>query len=216
MNPMNSRRPFAGRRRACLRSAGASVCALALMALSLANVGCGGLAAQAQELEERGDLENAVAVYREILQEDPEDRVALSNAAVCLMVMGEYDEAVVLQERLVALDPTDSYTRVELGFNYLNHQDRPGDAVRVLREATLLEPSAKNLTFLGQALIASGDKGGAEQTLRQAVEVDPEYSHSYGVLVNFLEAEGRMGEAEQVAEQAALQGITIPNGPQED
>ncbi len=47
-------------------------------------------------------------------------------------LLGRHDEALALQERVVALDPKDVQTRIELGFNYLNHQKRAADAVRVL------------------------------------------------------------------------------------
>ena len=107
--------------------------------------------AEAEQLEAQGDVEEAVVVYEEVLQENPDDVEALSRAAVDLAFMGRFNDALPLQERMVAPGATDVQTRVELGFNYLNHQERPNDAVRVFGEAAELEPSAKNLTFLAQA-----------------------------------------------------------------
>ena len=198
-----------GQGRARLRVAGVPLVSVALIALCLAVLGCGNLLANARESEERGDLNGAVAGYLAALETDPDNLDALSGAAVCLLMLQRHDEALLVQERLVALDTGDVQNRVELGFNYLNHQDRPGDAARVLREATVLEPSAKNLTFLAQAQMASGDSGGAEQTLLQAIGVDPRYAHSYTTLVRLLEAAGRGSEAGQVKAQALQQGITI-------
>jgi tetratricopeptide (TPR) repeat protein len=171
--------------------------------------GCSDPLASARELEEQGDLIGAVAAYQEVLQEEPDNVAALSGAAVCLLLLGRYGEALVLQERVVALDPKDVQTRVELGFNYLNHQGRPADAVRVLQEAASLDPSAKNLSFLAQAQAASGDAAGAESTLLQAVAADPGYAYSYTQLVRLLESQGRAEEAEQLTEEALARGIAI-------
>jgi tetratricopeptide (TPR) repeat protein len=185
--------------------------AVAVMVLVLcpATLGCADLESQARALEEEGDLSGAVALYERVLESDPNDAVALEAAAVDLLLLGRYDEALPLQQRLVDLDPNEVQTRIELGFNYLNHQDRPGDAVRVMREAVALEPTAKNLTFLGQALSADGDVGGAEDSLRQAIKTDPTYAHSYAVLVGLLKDLGRGDEIAAVVEAAAAEGIAV-------
>ena len=161
----------------------------------------------ALDLERAGDLDGALGAYQQVLVEDPDDVGALSGAAVCLMLLQRFDEALELQERVVALDPGDALTRVELGFNYLNHQERADDAVRVMSEAAALESSAKNLTFLAQAQAATGDLAGAEDTLRQAIETDPQYGYSYSQLASLLEEQGRGDEARGVREEAAALGI---------
>jgi tetratricopeptide (TPR) repeat protein len=189
------------------------ICMVAVMAVSLCAdllaSGCSGPMDRALELEKSGDPEGAIAAYQQVLAEDPANVVALSRAAVCLLALGRYDEALVLEERVVALDPTDALTRVELGFNYLNHQGRPDDAVEMLGEAAALDPSAKNLTFLAQAQAASDDYAGAESTLHQAMEADPEYGYSYGQLVRLLEEQGHGDEADEVREQALARGIPL-------
>lgn len=202
-----ARRRFGAHGALCVLSA-------VLVALvGLAALGCGDpyaeLKSQALGLEERGDLEAAVEVYGQILAADPEEGEAVEAAAADLMMLGRYDEALVLQERQVALDSGDVQTRVELGFNYLNHQDRPGDAVGVLEEAVDLEPTGQNRTFLGQALIASGDSLAAEQSLRRAIEEEPGYAFSYTVLTDLLREEGRAADAAAVVEVAAAQGISV-------
>ena len=96
----------------------------------------------------------------------------LTEEAVALAGSGRFDEALPIQERIAALDPNDAQIRVELGFNYLNHQNNPAGAVAVFKEAVALEPSSKCMTFLAQAYIASGDSTAAETTLRQAIGAD--------------------------------------------
>lgn len=183
--------------------------AMMLVAVSIVLPGCGDAMAQARALEDQGDLSGAVALYREVLEQEPDNAEALLGAALDLSFLGRFDEALVFQERLVAIDPGNVQIRTELGFNYLNHQDRSADAVRVLTEAAALDRSAKQLTFLSQAQIAAGDHEAAERSLTEAIEIDPQYGHSYSVLVRMLEDDMRSADAAEVRESAASRGIDI-------
>jgi tetratricopeptide (TPR) repeat protein len=193
------------------------VCAVLVTLMSVACMvvfgGCSDALGDALKMERQGDLEGALAIYGEMLKSDPDDAQALSGQAVCLMLLKRYDEALTVQERLTQVDPTDVQIRVELGFNYLNHQSRPKDAVRVLREAVKLQPSAKNLCFLAQALEAADDTRGAEETLRQAVASEPGYAYSYQLLSALLQKLGRAEEADQVIQQAVSLGIDVTETP---
>lgn len=184
--------------------------AVALVAVVLLAAGaCGDVMAEARALEDRGDLEGAVVLYEQILEEQPDDLSALSAAAVDLLLLGLFDEALPLQERVRALDPDEIQIRIELAFNYLNHQGRAGDAVRVFEEAVALEPGAKHMTYLAQALMEAGNTAESERSLREAIEMDAGYGHSYSVLVRLLRAQGRAEEAAVIVEQASLHGITV-------
>lgn len=187
-----------------------TVVALSVLSVLAGIVGaCSDGLAEARRLENAGDWEAALAVYKETLAKDSDDLAALSGAAVALMVLHRFDEALEYQERLVAADPKDAQTRVELGFNYLNHQDRPDDAARVLQEAADLDPTAKHLTFFAQALEQAGQTGEAEQVLRDAIETDAEYTYAYSQLVRLLQSQGRDVEAGALVEQALESGVTI-------
>jgi tetratricopeptide (TPR) repeat protein len=182
---------------------------LMLTTLSLSVLGCDDPMKRAADLEDAGDVEGAIAVYQDILANEPDSLAALSGEAVCLVMLRRYDEALPLQEKVIALDKKDVLTRVELGFNYLNHQDRSADAVRVLSEARSLEPTGKHLVYLAQAQVATGDAAGAESTLREALEVDPLYAHAYAQLVDLLEGQDRSQEAEEVRELALTRGVDL-------
>lgn len=181
------------------------VCAAALSLMP----GCGDSLSEARTLEERGDLNGAVTAYEKVLKLEPDSSEALVGEAVCLMTLGRFNDALPLQERAVAGDPRDVQIRLELGFNYLNHQDRPRDAVRVLAEAAALEASAKNLGFLAQAQMASGENQAAEQTLRRAIDHEPSYVRTYTLLVALLNREGRAQEARRLVDEAAMRGVVI-------
>ncbi len=133
----------------------------------------------------------------------------LTDEAVALMSSGRFDEALPIQERIATLDPKDAQIRVELGFNYLSHQDRPADAVTAFEEAVELEPSAKHLTFLAQAYLGSGDPRSAEKTLMEAIEADESYGHAYAVLVSLLEEQDRRAEAAELRQAAENAGVAL-------
>ncbi len=192
-----------GRGRSLLGLPAVAAVACVLLVVGAAAAGCGGGLDRAQAREAEGDLAGAVTEYRNLLAGEPENLDALSGLAVALVMLQRWDEALAVQERVVALDADDTQTRTELGFNYLNHQDRPADAVRVFREAAVIEPSGKHLAFLAQAQIAGGDIDGAEQTLREAVETEPPYARAFSMLIDLLEESGRTEDAAQVGRDAA-------------
>lgn len=183
---------------------------LAVMLVALSAVSCSdGVLSQAEKADAAGDLESAVRLYSDYLSREPNDITALRGLAVDLYLMGRFSDALPYQEKVVALDSKDFQTRIELGFNYLNHQDEPGKAVAVLGEAATLEPSAKHMTFLAQAQLAAGEQEAAESTLRRAIEVDAGYGHAYVVLIGLLENQGRATEAATLREAALGAGLKI-------
>jgi tetratricopeptide (TPR) repeat protein len=179
-----------------------------LPALALLVSACSSDVDKARKLENEGDIGGAIAIYQAVLKDDSGNVAALSALGSDLMIQGRFDEALPIQEETVKLDSKDVQTRVELGFNYLNHQNRPSDAVRVLKEAAALDGSAKNLTFLAQAQAAAADTAGEEASLRQAIAKDPKYPHAYTLLRDLLVSLGRTQDAAQVGDMARQQGVT--------
>ena len=189
---------------------GRALSLVALITLAVLGVAaCGSPLDEARTLERAGDLEGAVTLYKVILADDPKDLEALTGLAVDLLQLKRYDEALPVQEAIVAVDTKDALTRVELAFNYLNHQDQPDKAVRYLTEAVALEPSPKNLTFLAQAQIQAGDPEAAEQNLRKSLTDDPEYVHAYVVLLSLFDSQGRPEDAADLREQARSNGVDL-------
>ena len=173
---------------------------------------CGALGqrvAEAQKAEQAGDLSSAATLYQERLKTHPDDLTAVKALAGIFYIERKWDEALPFQEKAVALDPKESQIRVELGFNYLNHQSRPADAVRVLQEAATIEPTAKYLAFLAQAQAAAGDLQGAEKTLRTALATDKSYPHTYTLLISLLDRQGRTAEAAELRSAAEAAGIAL-------
>ncbi len=187
--------------------------AIVVLVVVPVTAGCADDLGTARDLEASGDLVGALSVYERVLERNPENLEALVGSALDLLLLQRYDEARILQERVIALDCTDVQTRVELGFNYLNHQDLPLDAVRVLREAASLDPTPQHLSFLAQAERVSGDVESAEATLHKALEADPSYARSYDLLIGLLEAAGRLEEVDALREYASLHGVSTDAEP---
>lgn len=134
------------------------------------------------------------------------DLDALTEQAVGLMSSGRYDDALPIQQQIAMLDPEDDQIRLELGFNYLNHQDEPALAAVAFEEAVALQQSARNETFLAQAQLAVGDEAAAEASLRKAVEIDGRYERAYAMLAELLERQGRAAEATAILEASQIAG----------
>jgi Tfp pilus assembly protein PilF len=180
-----------------------------LLVTILVAVGCSNDLSQARKAEKAGDLASAVSLYQERLRTSPDDLAAVKALAGIFYLERKWDDALPVQEKAVALDPKETQIRVELGFNYLNHQGQPGKAVVVFQEAAALEPTAQYLGFLAQAQLAVGDQQTAEATLRQGLTKDKSYGHTYVLLIPLLERQGRTAEAAQLREAAQSAGVAL-------
>jgi len=181
---------------------------LALVALGAA--GCSDDAlAEARKAEEAGDLAQATTVYGEYVEAHPDDLEALKELAAILYIQRRWNEALPVQERVVALDPAEALIRVELGFNYLNHQMLADRAVIVFQEASAIEPTAQYLSFLAQAQVGAGDEQAAEASLRDALATDKTYPHTYALLTALLEEQGRTDEAAALRRTAESEGVAL-------
>jgi Tfp pilus assembly protein PilF len=190
-----------------------TACALVVLLLLafvvLSASACSNSLSEAQKAEQAGDVSSATTLYQEWLKTHPDDLTAIKALAGIFYVERKWDEALPFQEKAVALDPREAQIRVELGFNYLNHQSKPAEAVRVLQEATVLEPTAKYLAFLAQAQLAVRDDQGAEKTLRTALATDKSYPHTYTLLIPLLERQGRAAEATELRSAAEAAGVAL-------
>jgi predicted Zn-dependent protease len=183
-----------------------------LFAVGALAAGCTDKITEAQLAEEAGDLSSAEALYQEQLAAHPDNLQALKGMAGVLYLERRWNEALPVQERAVALDPKEAQIRVELGFNYLTHQNAAAKAVVVFKEAAALTHTAQHLGFLAQAQKDVGDRQAAELTLREALKADRTYGRAYDLLITLLEGEGRTAEADVVRKAAEDAGVALQTG----
>ena len=140
----------------------------------------------ATALREAGKPAEALAIYRAVASRWPTDATLLHDLAVAAREAGSLDEAVKADRAALALEPGSPTARNGLGLLAID-QGRPQDAVREFTEATQTDPNnASYWTNLGNARRAVGDRGGAEQAYRKALEIDatsPDAANGLGVLL---------------------------------
>ena len=145
--------------------------------------------ALANLLQRNGQLDEADALYRAVLEKAPHHADALHFAGVLAHRCGRHDEAVALIERGLALAPDRADCYNNLGI-VLQSAGRLDAAVAAYRRAIGLDPRHANAhSNLGVLLRANGRPLDAEASYRTAIEVDPGHADAYtnlGILLNGL------------------------------
>jgi predicted O-linked N-acetylglucosamine transferase (SPINDLY family) len=120
-----------------------------------------------------GDFERASALYRELLQAEPDYPTAQRKLASALQSGGALEEAAAWYRRAIALDPGDARAHDELGRLIGRGGDMPG-AIAHLRAAVRLDPQlASARAALGDALCRQGLLGEGIAELEAARAIDP-------------------------------------------
>jgi arylsulfatase A-like enzyme/Tfp pilus assembly protein PilF len=116
-----------------------------------------------------GDLEQAVADFKQTLTLKPDYDLAVSNLAQAYRRMGNDEAALAGFERYLQLDPKDPFVHYQMGEIWLDRGDLPR-AESLFRRALELDPSvvaAKNA--LGVIALQRGDATTAERLIREAL-----------------------------------------------
>ncbi len=149
-----------------------------------------------------GDLEKAVADFKQTLALKPDYDLAVSNLAQAYRRMGDDDAALAGFERYLQLDPKDPFVRYQMGEIWLDRGDLPR-AESLFRKALELDASvvaAKNA--LGVIALQRGDAVTAERLIREALASKPtlRLAHFNLALVAEQRSDIRTAEREYVEE----------------
>jgi tetratricopeptide (TPR) repeat protein len=126
----------------------------------------------------RGDLEGAVAAYREAIAADPGNAEAHEALAAVLALQGKRSEALSHYLEALRLDPDDPRARHRTG-QLLLRIGRVDEAVELLRGATELAPDfAAAFRDLALALERSGRLDEAVAAARRTVDLQPRDSEA--------------------------------------
>jgi Flp pilus assembly protein TadD len=85
-----------------------------------------------------GELEEAIARYREAIELDPGLPIAWNGLSMALSRKGELDEAIEAARRLVELEPDDALSHTNLS-RLLQQQGRVPEAEAAMAEAMRLQ-----------------------------------------------------------------------------
>ncbi len=129
---------------------------------------------------QRGDSQDAVAAYRQILAKEPSHYEALNDLAWILgMQLGEMDEAIELADRGVARYPDDPHlldTRGALLLRAGRYADAQRDLERCLMAAAEIPATrASTLLHLGKVHLKRSDPDQARRRLEEAKSIDEQF-----------------------------------------
>lgn len=136
----------------------------------------------------RQDYERARRAYRKVLDLAPDNLLGLVNLGMAEFTAGNAQEAEKLLKRAVRIRIETAPAWLTLGVIYMD-QERLDEALAALTQATLYDPrNARARNFLG---VVAGRKGwldAAQDQLRKALEIDPNYGDAnYNLALFYLE-----------------------------
>ena len=158
-----------------------------------------------------GRLTEAEALYRKILDVEPDNASALHHLGLIFYQRGRHEQASRTIQQAVSLNPTDAAAHSNLG-SVLCAMNRFDEAIPEFRRALEIHPRyPEALTGLGEAYRQRGLLDAAAEACIRALQIRPNYPEALNNLGNAFGQVGRFDEAVRVY-QLALQ-IT-PNSPE--
>jgi tetratricopeptide (TPR) repeat protein len=102
---------------------------------------------RAAELQQQGDLEGAVAKYREFLAAHPDEIVVRSNLGVLLSRLARFDEAITEYQKAIDLAPGNGSIALNLGLAYYKLGRIP-QAAKVFSQVRQVMPDNQQTALL--------------------------------------------------------------------
>jgi len=160
------------------------------------------LIAEGNSAEDRGNLQEACAKYREAVAAAPAYARAHLNLGIGLEASGQAPEARREFEAALVLEPQNPFVNYNLG-NLLLQQGDVERAESLLRAALRDKPEFPEAhVALSNILIERGDEEGAETALQAALKARPDYVGALYNQARVLRGAHRLSEAEVVLRKA--------------
>lgn len=168
--------------------------------------------AKAMNLHRGGQLENAEALYRRILQAQPNNPDALHFLGMLRHQRGDGADAVRLIEQSIAQQPDYADAYNSLG-NVLSSLGQTAEAIVAYRRAIACRADfAEAFNNLGVALRAQGEPAEAIQVLQQGIALKPDYADAYFSLGRALSAADQPDAAIQAIQEGLRRNPRRPGG----
>ena len=130
---------------------------------------------QARELETKGLLDQAIQKYEEILNQDPDNKMALYSLGLAYQKAGRLTEAVAAIKKLVGQDPRYFNGHHILGLLY-DQLSLPQKAIREYKEALRINPTLANShNNLGMVYLKINDLDSAIKEFQQVFPLSPNF-----------------------------------------
>lgn len=158
--------------------------------------------AEALALQEAGQFAEAAALYRAILDRDPNHADSLHLLGLITAEQSDPSAGIVLIRRAMAIQPGRAVYHHSLAVGY-HRLSRWEDAVGEYRTAVTLLPNAPEIhSNLGTALRVLGRLGEAIEHYRQAVALAPGKADTWYNLANALAESGPSADIEMCFRKA--------------
>ena len=128
-----------------------------------------------------GDLEGAVAVYRDLQARFPKSREAVRahrSIGRQLHKLGRSDEAIASLEAMIAADPADVALKASYGWFSFRQRCQPAAGLKAVEAGIEAEPDNAELHYLRAELAhLVGDDALARTSMRRAAELEPKTAY---------------------------------------
>lgn len=152
---------------------------------------------EARFLDWVGKSEEAVAIWNECLQKNPQYAHAYVGLASVAFKRGEYEQAVTWARQAIGLDPG-YYRARDICAEALLNLARPQEAVEVLADYLQKDPRAHGLFLLGRAYTLLQEWDRAAEAYEAAVRKYPDYAEAFYALSRVYLRQGKRAEAEKI------------------
>src|SRR5208337_643687 len=140
----------------------------------------------AAELGNKGQYDEAIAEWKELLLTNPDDARIHNNLGSALGMKGRYAEAITEFEKALELDPQYHTTDANLGRAQLA-VGRPDDAIASFQKGVQYYPESADLhNYLGLALSRKGRIDEAQAEFAKALEINPGLADAHNNLGTVL------------------------------
>jgi tetratricopeptide (TPR) repeat protein len=153
-------------------------------------------------LQAKGQVEEAIAAFRQALALEPKDARVHYNLGNALAAKGQVDQAIAAFRQAITLDPKDAKAHTNLG-SALHTKGLWDEALAACQKAIVLDPKlAMAYNNLGLALKEKGQVERAIAAYHQAIAVDPKLGLAYYNLGIALEVRRQLDQAIAAYRQA--------------
>jgi tetratricopeptide (TPR) repeat protein len=159
------------------------------------------LFAAAVRFHQSGQLPEAEALYRQVLEAHPSHADAVHLLGILAHQTGHHQAAISLIRQAIALNPTAALFHFNLGTVH-QAQAQLAEAIASYRQALCFDPThVRALINMGNALKNQGQRAEAAQSYRQAIRIDPNQADAHYNLGLTLAEQGAVAEAMQCFQQ---------------
>ncbi len=146
------------------------------------------------EAYRKGDLEKAIQLLEQVVEQDPQSAAALCNLGTVLKVHGEIDKAKDCYTRALAIVPEEPDILLKLG-NLYSSQDYLNEAAACFEKVIVKRPKSEDAhNNLAAVYLRLGQYEKARGHIESTIQLNPNLAHAHCNLAKVLD---HLGEADR-------------------